>query len=141
MTSRTFGLILLLITCASGPRAVEGSAMPSGNRAPNPLGGGGAVTLQPVPPAAKIGSRRIFVCREGDPVVLSDRPCEQQPLEAQARTEASNENAGDTAFCRRIRARLDELDLRMRTGYVIAESTRLWRQRSTLERTLSRRGC
>jgi hypothetical protein len=141
MTSRTFGLLVLLITCASGPRAVAGGDMPWGNRAPNPLGGGGAVTLQPVPPAAKIGSRRIFVCREGDPVVLSDRPCEQQLLEAQARTEAPHEDAGDTAFCRRIRARLDELDERMRAGYEITESTRLWHQRIMLKRALNRRGC
>ena len=141
MTPRTLGLIALLIVCATKPGPAEGNEAPRAERAPNPLGGGGAVTLQPVPPAARIGNRRIFFCRDADPVILSDRPCEQQPLEAQARTETPRKEAGDTSLCRRLRAEFDELDERIRSAREDTGLAGLWRRQDALEQALNRHGC
>jgi hypothetical protein len=69
-------LVVLSVALDTGVclAATDGSA-------PNPVGGGGSVTLEPAPPrAARRTHRLVFACREGTLAVFSDRPCGEASL-------------------------------------------------------------
>ncbi len=154
------GTVCLLSACA------HAEATPG--RTTTPFGGGRAVTLEPVPPTARrTGHRLIFVCRDRDPVVFSDRPCEQQPglrTDGQSRgpgrpastvpglsmagtmTPAKSiggppEDRGNSARCRRIQSRLEQLDEKMRRGYPTSDSAQLWGRHRRLSRQWRTDGC
>ena len=120
----------------------------------NPTGGGASITLEPVPAPPRERARRpVFVCRDGAGVVFSDRPCGQvvearvievlEPGPGQVATTArkvptaavrpraepvvpDHGPARADGRCARLRAQLEALDDRMRTGYSAREAARLW---------------
>lgn len=154
------GTVYLLSACSHAEAAP--------GRTNTPFGGGRAVTLEPVPPTARrAGHRLIFVCRDRDPVVFSDRPCEQQPgLQTDGESRSPGRPAStvpglsmvgtmtpaqsvgrppdghsNSARCRRIQSRLENLEEKMRRGYPMSDSAQLWGQHRGLSRQWREDGC
>jgi hypothetical protein len=162
-------LCIALLLCAA---AAAGVAAASPDEAPvtNPLGGGEAVTLEPVaPPAPPTRRRSVYVCRGGAVPEYSDRPCglvsESQVVAYSApgrvATTAPPAPAASTRprrepvradgepvpsdpkreRCASIDRQIEAVDGRMRAGYSAREAARLWTRWRDLKEERRRTGC
>lgn len=125
--------------------------------APNPLGSGDSVLLEPAPPPANPRRQRaVFVCHESGVPVYADRPCGSGATERSLGVESPRPGAAASTAppaprasilprpssrrpivepapatetrCAALQRQLDELNDRMRAGYSAREAARLWQR-------------